>query len=115
MPTLSGPYGSGAFFILISAVLHLIACVFSGFSTEALILIPVGLIYLAISAGLTRGMRWLAYIAFFIMAIGGIYLLAGLWSASTIPLWIRLGIIASDWIAAAALFVALWRAPEATV
>lgn len=116
MPKLSGPYGVGAFFVMISAILHLLTFIPGGFSSQVLVLLPIGLLYLLITAGLTRGMRWLAYVTFILMCLGGIFAMSQLWTPSALPLWWLSLIIIADWVAAAALFVVLWHAqPETSV
>jgi len=113
MIKLSGPFGIAAGFVFISAMLHIFTFSVAGFGNAAMMLIPYGIAYLVIVAGLTRGMRWLAWIAFFVMAIGGILALAQLWTPSDLPVWWMGLIIAANWFAAAALFANLWRAPAA--
>ena len=105
-----GPYRVGAFFLLISAALHILAPLVGGFSSPVPIFVGVGLVYVVIALGRYRGWRWLAYIAFLVMMIGGIIALSALWSPSAIPSWWTVLIIAADWLGAAALFAALWRA-----
>jgi|GEM_PF-1539759 len=104
-----GPYRIGGLLLLLSAALHIFAFVVGGFSNDALRLIPVGLVYALVAYGLFCGWRWLAYIAFVMMMIGGIAALSTIWSPSTIPVWWTILIIAADWLGAAALFGALWR------
>ncbi len=106
----AGPYRSGAFFILVSALLNIFAFVAGGFTSDALMLLPVGFFYIAVGYGLLRGWRWLAYVTFFLVMIGGILALAAIWSASAVPGWWYALIVVSDWLSAAALFPALWRA-----
>lgn len=113
---LRGPYRVGAFFVLISAVLHLLAPLVGGFHPDALILIPIGALYLAVTYGLLRGWRWLAYLSFFGLAIGGIAALNMIWSASPVPFWWYGLIAAADGLGVIGLFVALWKpapTPEA--
>lgn len=114
MSLLNGPYRLGALFIAVSAALHVFAFLVGGFSTDALRLIPVGLVYAVIAYGLTRGWRWLAYVAFIAMMIGGTVALGSLWTPSPVPQWWTIAIIAADWLAALALFVSLWRPAPAT-
>ena len=102
-------YRIAAFFMLVSAVLHMFAFTVGGLSTAALMLIPIGVIYLLIAAGLNRGKRWLAWITFFVAGIGGSIALGLSFGAGPVPSWWYLGITAADWIAAIALFGALWR------
>lgn len=111
MIKLSGPFGVAAGFVFISAILHIFAFAVAGFNSTALMLVPYGLVYLVIVAGLTRGLRWLAWITFFVMAISGIMALAQLWTPSPIPVWWTALIAAVHGLATAALFINLWQAP----
>ena len=114
MAFLNGPYRFAALFILISAALHIFAFIVGGFSAQALGLIPIGLVYVAIAFGLSRGWRWLAYIAFLVMMIGGTAAMGQLWAVSPVPQWWTIAITTANWLAAAALFVALWRPAPST-
>lgn len=105
----SGPYRTGALFVFISALLHIFAFVVGSVTADALMLVPIGIVYLLIAWGLTRGFRWLAYITFFVMCIGGIFAMSQLWTPSPVPGWWTIAIIVADWLAAAALFASLWR------
>lgn len=110
MPRLAGPFGVGAFFVLLSAILHVVAVAVSAFAPGTLILLPVAVVYFLIVAGLTRSMRWLAYIAFLVMGIGSIAAFGMLWSATGTLYWTYLLILIADLGAMAALFSVLWRA-----
>lgn len=100
-----GGYGVGA-----SAVLHLAAPLVGGVSSQALTLVPIGVVYLAVVAGLMRGFRWLAYLAFLGMLAGAIIALSAVWDISPVPGW-WMGLIAGmNGCAALLLMAALWRA-----
>ena len=113
MTDMRGPYRSGALFVGISAVLHLIAPVFGGFGTDALTLFVVGFVYAAIAYGLLQGYRWLAYVTFLLMMAGSVVAITGIWALGSVPGWIYAGIVVADWLAVFALFAALWRARPA--
>lgn len=108
--TTPAPYRLAAVFVLISAVLHMFAFTVGGLSTAALILIPGGVIYLLIAAGLNRGKRWVAWLAFFLTGIGGSVALGLSFNTDPVPAWWYLAIMAADWAATLALFAGLWRA-----
>lgn len=112
MGLLTGPFRTGIFFLLISALLHIFAFVAGGFSVDALSLIPVGILFVGLAMGLARGWRWLAHLVFLGLIIGGIIAITYVWSNSTVPSWWYTAIIVTDWLAAAALFGALWRSPD---
>ena len=109
MINLRGPYRIGALFVFLSAALHILTPVVGGLTTDALALIPVGLIYALIGYGLLRGMRWLAYVTFFLLFILGTYAITLIWAASPVPSWWTAAIVIADFLAVAGLFVALWR------
>ena len=48
MINLRGPYRIGAFFALLSAALHILVIMVGGAAPEAITLVAVGLVYLAI-------------------------------------------------------------------
>lgn len=112
MGLLTGPFRTGIFFLLISAALHLLAFIVGGFSSDALTLFPFGILFIGLAMGLARGWRWLAHLVFLGLIIGGIIAITFVWSPSTVPSWWYTAIIIADWLAAAALFAALWRSPE---
>lgn len=104
-----GPYHNGAAFTGLSAVLHLIAPVFSNGTPPATILVLLGLGYAALSYGLFQGWRWLAYLAFVAMMVGGLFDLAHVWGDTTGPNWLFVAAFCVNWGAVIALFVALWK------
>lgn len=106
------PYRAGAFFIGISAALHFLTLVF-GLAAPTLMMQAVGAFYILVMSGLMQGWRWLAYLSFFMLSIGGIAALGWSFSVSHIPGWLFFSIFVVDFLAVAALFLALWRpAPE---
>ena len=109
--SLEGPFRTAILFLAISAILHVLAPFASGFDQDGVMLAMTLPIFLGMIWGLARGWRWFAYLCFFITAIGGIIALSFIWSTNPVPSWIYIGILAADWLAAASLFVALWRSP----
>ena len=105
------PFRGAIFFALASAVLHLFAFIPGGFASAAFMMIPFGIVYFLIAAGLGRGWRWFGYIAFLIFAIGGVVAMGFVWADHPVPGWWFLLIMAADWLAAGALFLALWQDP----
>ena len=110
-----GPFRTANVFLLASAILHIFAFLVGGFSGEALGLIVPGLVYLAVAYGLSRGLRWLAYLAFFGVAIGAMIAIAQIWAPGPVPGWWYILIVVADFLCVAALFAALWRSPERAV
>ena len=70
------PYLAGATLIFISALLHFVALVLSGFAGIGLTLGVAGLIYLLFAYGLAKGLRWLAYVAFIVVFILSMWVVA---------------------------------------
>lgn len=107
------PYRTGGVFLLISAALHIIAPVLSGFASASLMLAGVGIVYVILTAGLMRGMRWVAYIVFLVMLIGLNGAISGYFAPGATPAWLYLGIIIANIACIVFLFGALWRAAPA--
>lgn len=105
------PYRAGAFFIGLSAALHFVTLVF-GLSAPVPMMQAVGVFYLLVMIGLMQGWRWLAYLAFFMLAIGGIAALGWSFGTSRVPGGVFFAIFIVDFLAVAGLFVALWRPAE---
>ena len=104
------PFGLAALALLVSAALHIVVIIVSGGG----FLVPMigGAIgWFVIGAGLQRGMRWLAHIAFLLAMIGGVYAMGTAMGQTGLTAMALFGIMAADWIAAALLFVALWKSP----
>ena len=111
--TPSSPYRPAAVFVLIGAVLQMFAFTVGGLSTAALTVIPCGVSYLLIAAGLNRNKRWLAWLTFFVTGIAGSTALAMSFGGSAMPAWWCLALMSANWIATLLLFSALWRpAPD---
>ena len=107
----SGEFSLAAGAVLVSAVLHVVVIVVSGGGYVVPMLAgAVG--WFVIGAGLQRGLRWLAHLAFLLAMIGGVVAMAyamGAFGLTALAFW---GIVAADCAAAVLLFVALWRGPQ---
>lgn len=110
--TLDGFFRTAILCLALSAGLHVLAAVLSGFHQDGILLAATLPVFLGMIWGLARGWRWFAYVCFFIAAIGGIVALSFIWSPNPVPSWCYVGILIADWLAAAALFLGLWRAPH---
>lgn len=108
-----GPFRTGALFVGLSGILHILAPLVSSFASGALILVPAGLFYLVLAYGLLQGWRWLAYLVFLILMIGSVIAIGSAWSTPMVPTWVFLTIFVLDWLAILALFAALWRSRPA--
>ncbi len=109
MAYFSGPYRIGAIFVMLSAALHLLAFLVGGVNPLTLALTGIGLVYVMIMAGLAAGRRGIAWLAFLVMGFGGSFALAQLWTVNAMPNWWWMLNVAADWLAAAGLFMPLWR------
>lgn len=103
-----------AVMIGLSALFHILAALLSGFSTESLQLLPFAPVYALLAWFVSKNKRWAAWVAFLMTLFFGIAGMSGFLSPVTIPAWISLGIWISDWIAAACLFLVLWRDHQPT-
>lgn len=106
------PFRWGALFLLISAILHVVVWALSGFSSEFSSLLPLALAYAVLGIALmSLGWRLLAYVVFFVAALGGSFALSFFFAPSSVaPLWFQ-AIVAANWLCAACLIVGLWRSP----
>lgn len=106
----SSPFSNAVLLIAVSVVLHLVVIAVSGGGFVGPMLAGA-LIWAVVAVGLNRGWRWLAYIAFLLALVGGMVAMANAQSTfglTSLTFW---GIVAMDWLAAVALFVAIWRDP----
>jgi hypothetical protein len=105
------PFRFAALLLLLSAVLHIVVIIVSGGGFLAP-MIAGAIMWFVIGAGLQRGMRWLAHIAFLLAMIGGVYVMGVGMGQTGLTQYALFGIIAADWIAAVLLFGALWKSPH---
>lgn len=112
MMLLQGPFRTANVAVTLSALLHIVAPVAGGFEASTFGMVPVGLFYLALAYGLSRGWRGLAYLTFLIMGFGIAAAISGAYSTSPIPSWLFGAIGVADAVAMVLLFVALWRDPS---
>lgn len=99
-----------AIFVLISAVLHVIAAILSGFAWEGLKLLPFAAIYGLLGLGLMQGRRWVAWLTFLMMLVFSFFaLMMSLEDFPEVPPQVSAMIVAADWLTAACLLVVLWR------
>lgn len=101
-------------FLFLSGILHIPALFLSGFAPVGWFMMGVAVFYIAVSAGLTRGLRWLGYVAFVCMLGGmaGAYIQVG---TIPVPDWLIWTIIAVDALVLINLFVALWRPKDSAI
>lgn len=101
---------AAATFATISAVLHLIALLLSGFVANLVASLFGALIWAVLAYGLSRHARWVAYPGFLMGLIGFCtafaIVLAGV-PGPLLTVWI--GIMIADALAAVTLFMLLWR------
>lgn len=100
-------YAPAALFIALSAALHLIALPLGAWEGFGWVFVAIAAYYAVLIAMLLRGWRWAAYLAYLCMLIGGVGAFAEVWRSD--PAWAYAAIMGADFIAAALLFVPLWR------
>lgn len=108
-----GSFGTlklGGQFVILSGLMHFVAAAFG----DTMIMATLGVLYILIGMGLTRGMRWLGYFAFLFMIFGSM-LAYGFMTVAPAPQWVTMSIIALDLLAAVNLFIAIWKAPAPKV
>lgn len=100
-------------FAALSALLYLLALAVSSFSAEAIGRLPFALFFAGVAFGMFKGWRWLAYVAFIGMFVSAILAISNIWTLGAVPGWLYATIASVNLVAVAALFIALWKAPEA--
>ncbi|WP_084864161.1 hypothetical protein [Salibaculum halophilum] len=100
-------------FLLISSALHVAGAVLSGFAPVGQFLLFPAVLYLALYAGLARGMLWVAWLGFICMLGGMAGTILELAAPGPVPAWVLWGILGADLAAAVALFAAIWAGPRA--
>ena len=106
----ANPFNNAVLLIAVSIVLHLVVIAVSGggFLVQML---GAAIVWGLVAAGLARGWRWLAYIAFLLALVGGIVAMSYGNATFGLTALAFYGIMAADWLAALALFIAIWRDP----
>gem|GEM_PF-4411794 len=103
-------YKLGALFVAISAMLHLVSPIFArGLTQDALILLPIGALYLFFAWGLRAKMRWVAHLAFIILLLGTLIAFGFSFNGTTVPAWAYGSMALANTVALASLFICLWR------
>lgn len=103
-----GTYKLAGFFMAVSAVLHLFAVLVSGFSSDAMTFVPIGVVYGFLAWGVSRGSRALSYLTFLITLFGMSVAMGGM-GALDIPYYWLAMIALADFLVAVNLFVRLWQ------
>jgi len=100
--------------LAVSAALHLLGFVQTGFaSTSLFLLFPAGL-YSLLSIGLWRGVTWVAWVTLVCMAGGSIGTVIEFTGPLMAPAPVLMGIILADLAVAGLLIRALWQAHRST-
>ncbi|SHH98481.1 hypothetical protein [Marivita hallyeonensis] len=99
---------TAGYFLLLSAVLHVIGSFLSGFTTVGLFLLFPAALYTAFFFGLRRGLDWVAWLALVCMLGGMAGTVLELTKASSVSGWILWGILAADFCAAVLLGRMIW-------
>jgi hypothetical protein len=99
-------------FVALSAGLHILAALISGFSSETMRLLPVVVVFAGFAFGLLQGWRWLAYIVFIVLLIEASFAISNFWANGDVPGWVYVGIAVANFASVVALFAELWMAPN---
>ena len=98
-----------AFLLAIAGTLHVLSPLFGGFVNEALYLVPVGVVWLAVAYGLSFNLRWLAWLAFFAAMVGAIAAMSSAMGYSAVPSSLYWAIAVLEAVAVVVLFGVLWN------
>lgn len=104
---------TASLFVFISAALHLLPAVLTGFAAEGVTLLAPAVVYALLALGLRRGVFGTAWLSFLVMLFGSGSAILALYAPSSVPAWVFAAILAANLCAAATLFVAIWRGTRA--
>lgn len=100
-------------FVLISAALHVLPAVLTGFAAEGVTLLAPAVVFVLLALGLRRGIFGAAWLSFLVMLVGLASAVSALYTPSAVPSWVFSAILAANLCAAATLFMAIWRGKQA--
>ena len=108
MQAFPGALRLGGQLLIANGILHCIAWIVSGWSGDTMQLIPVGLVYIALGAGLYYRIRTIRYLAFIVTLVGVLAAYIALGSAA-VAVWLMWVFIAIDLAVLAILIASIWR------
>ena len=94
--------------LIITGILHCLAWIVSGWSSDTMRLIPYGLVYIALGAGFFYRIRTIRYLAFIVTLVGVVAAYISLGSAA-VAVWLVWVFIAIDLVVLAILIASIWR------
>ena len=98
-----------AILIFASALIHLLPPILSGFTSTSPPQMVFAVLCILLGFMVIKNKRWGMWLSFFAMLFGGISGMAGYVGGSVMPNWVSLMIWFVSWVAAACLFIVLWR------
>lgn len=98
-----------AILVFAAALFHFSVPMLSGFVSISLPQLVFAVLCVVLGMMMLKNKRWVMWLSFFVMLFGGIQGMAGYLSGSVIPDWASLGAWVVSWLAAACLFLVLWR------
>ena len=96
-------------FVLASAVAQVGSPLFGGIGPESTGLLVSGMVSAVVAFLLARKRRWLAWLAFYFTLIASCVALGRMLGITDVPSWLYGSIVSANWLAAAMLFVYLWK------
>jgi len=109
MSQATGLFNIAAFVAIANAITHLVGSAIAGFSAAVMPAIAGGFIWLMFALGLIAKLRWMAYFAFLLAIIGGLFVYAQWGTNNVLPDWSLLTIGVLNAVIALVLFLLIWR------
>lgn len=72
-----------------------------------------GVLWLAFAVGLKARKRWVAYFAFLLAIVSGLFVYSLLGEASPVAQWLKVAIVFLNLVLTAVMFLIIWRKPDA--
>ncbi len=103
-------FSIAALLALLNTIVHVLGAAMAGFASAAMPIVIGAVAWLIFTLGFKANLRWIAYFAFLVALIGGIYVYASI-TALPVPQWASMAIVVLNALLALVLFVLIWRRP----
>ena len=106
-----GLFNLAAVAALTNGLMHIAGAAIAGFETTVMPIILFGILWLLCAVGLKTQKRMIAYVAFLLAIIGGLFVYTQLGPNSALTPWLVIAMALLDLLIALLLFVVIWRQP----
>lgn len=98
--------------LIFSAALHVGGVAAAGFAPGLVTALVLAAILILLAAGLSRGIRGVAWLTFVVLMFAVAWSVAQLFGPAPVPVWAAWGILGVNVVAALMVFAEIWRGRE---